>query len=841
MTPTPLNVFTCPLGGTRLIEASAGTGKTWNICALYLRLLLERQLDVQQILVVTFTKAATAELRDRIRSRIVQTLDELRAPGTAAASGDPFVGQLLTSLRGVHALDDQAMRLRLDAALQAFDEASIFTIHSFCQRALGDAPFTAGVPMKLEPMQDDSELVMEVVHDFWRRHVAADTTSSALVAHLLSRKDTPERFAKLLKRQLAKPLSTAIWPPGLDTTAAVDITALSAAHAQARAWWLQEREVILAWVDAARPLMHRTHFNPNAVATAAASWDQMLASADPLAAPTKLAKLNLFTATRLIPVGQNVLPPHHPFFLHAQEVLALRQAADTALDLDRLRLLRTLLTDGPTALRELKRDRRVIAFDDMLYNLRERLTSSDSPDLAATLKARFPAALIDEFQDTDPLQFAVFQTLYDDASSPLFLVGDPKQAIYSFRNADLPTYLQARSLAAEVYTLSENQRSTAPLLRGLNALFERNDRAFMRAGLDYQPVACGAKKRHALVDATEPRAPLQLWSLPQDDDGQPLPKLQARCAAMEACAGEIARLIGAAQQGRITLAGRELAAGDIAVLVRSHAHGSEMRRALARLGVGSVELSQASVFASNDAEELERVLAAILEPSRERLLRAALATELLGRDAAAIDAISGNELEMLALIKRCTEHRELWLKRGVGVMLRRWMVEEKVSERLLARADGERRMTNLLHLCECLHEASQGASGHASPEALLRWLHNQRTQGRRDDATQLRLESDRNLVQIVTVHKAKGLEYPIVFCPALWDGRPPGFPSGLDGKEYHDDHDKPLVDFTPDVKTVHGGSALISDRLALETAAETLRLIYVALTRAVQRLSLIHI
>ena len=839
MTATPLDVFTCPLGGIRLIEASAGTGKTWNICALYLRLLLERQLDVQQILVVTFTKAATAELRERIRSRIVQTLGELRAPGTAAASGDPFVGDLLASLRSVHALDDEAMRLRLDAALQAFDEASIFTIHSFCQRALGDAPFTAGVPMKLEAMQDDSELVMEVVHDFWRRHVAGDATSSGLVAHLLSRKDTPDKLAKLLKRQLAKPLSTAIWPPDLDTAAAVDITELTTAHTLARAWWQQEREAILGWIDAARPLMHRTHFDAKATAKAAASWDQVLASADPLAASPKLEKLDLFTQRRLKPTGRNVLPPHHPFFALAEQVLALREAADAALDLDRLRLLRALLTDGPAALRQLKRERRVVAFDDMLYNLHERLTSSDSPDLAATLKARFPAALIDEFQDTDPLQFAVFNTLYGDGSSPLFLVGDPKQAIYSFRNADLPTYLQARAGAAQVYTLSENQRSTAPLLRGLNALFERNDRAFMRAGLAYQPVDYGAKKRHALIDATESRAPLQLWSLPQDDAGSPLAKPQARCAAMEACAGEIARLIGAAQQGRITLAGRELVAGDIAVLVRSHAHGSEMRRALAALGVGSVELSQASVFASTDAEEIARVLAAILEPTRERLLRAALATELLGRDAAAIEAISGNELQLLALIKRCTEHRELWLKRGVGVMLRRWMVDEQVSQRLLARADGERRMTNVLHLCECLHEASQGASGHASPEALLRWLQSQRTQGRHDEATQLRLESDRNLVQIVTVHKAKGLEYPIVFCPALWDGRPAGFPSGLDGKEYHDDHDQPVVDFTPDVKTVHGGSALISDRLALEAAAETLRLIYVALTRAVQRCYLV--
>ena len=266
----PLNVFTCPLGGIRLIEASAGTGKTWNICALYLRLLLERQLDVQQILVVTFTKAATAELRERIRSRIVQTLGELRTPGTVAAAGDPFVGQLLARARADHGLDDEAMRLRLDAALQAFDEASIFTIHSFCQRALGDAPFTAGVPMQLEAMQDDGELVMQVVHDFWRRHVAAETTSPGLVAHLLSRKDTPDKLAKLLKRQLAKPLSEAIWPADIDTAAAVDITVLSAAHAQARALWRQEREAILGWIDAARPLMHKTHFNPTAVATAAA-------------------------------------------------------------------------------------------------------------------------------------------------------------------------------------------------------------------------------------------------------------------------------------------------------------------------------------------------------------------------------------------------------------------------------------------------------------------------------------------------------------------------------------------------------------------------------------------
>jgi len=832
-----LNVLDCPLVGTRLIEASAGTGKTWNICALYLRLLLERQLDVQQILVVTFTNAATAELRERVRSRIAETLACLRGAGPAA--GDPFVDTLLQSLRTRHGLADLDMSLRLDLALQTFDEASIFTIHGFCQRALADTPFTSGMPMSLELLTDDTDLRLQVVHDFWRNQVAGDALSPSLAAYLLSNKDSPEKWGLLLKRQLAKPLSRVIWPAALDQAPAVALTALVTAQAAARASWHAEREVILACVRDALPQLPANVYKASSIHTAADSWDTQLSSLDPLATPDKLEKLDLLTPDRLKPNKGRPPPRAHAFFAQAGDLLTLLAAARLELATGRQRLLRQLLIDGPRRLQALKRGRRVVAFDDMLSNLHEGLCSGEKPLLAGALKARFPAALIDEFQDTDPLQFAIFKAIYSQAAlagtsespNPLFLVGDPKQAIYSFRNADLHTYLQARSEASAEYTLAENQRSTPELLAGLNGLFDINPRAFVLPGLNYQKVNCGAKPRKVWHDITPARAALQLWALPQGDDGLPLPKKDARRAAANACAGEIARLLSSAQRREILLGGRPLSGGDIAVLVRSHAQGAKMRRALSALGVGSVELSQASVFDSPDAEDLERVLASILEPARDNLLRAALATEIFGVDAAGIDAISADEAQLLGLVTRFTEYRDLWLRRGVGVMLRSLMVREGVNERVLVRTDGERRLTNLLHLSEALHQA---AELHGSPELLHRWLQTQRADGSTDDAAQLRLESDRNLVQIVTIHKSKGLEYPVVFCPFLWDGHPGGAPGTLEGREYHDAEGMLVIDFS-----AAGDDAAIKAQIGLERAAEHLRLVYVALTRAVQRCHLV--
>ena len=826
---TPLDVFDCPLQGIRLVEASAGTGKTWNICGLYLRLVLERALEVPQILVVTFTNAATAELRERIRERMVQVLAVLQRHGPAP---DVFAQKLLTSLRGKGLSDDDMIR-RLAAAAQNFDEASIFTIHGFCQRALADAPFAAGMPLTQELLLDDAELRTAIANDFWRRHVAAPDVSPALAAYLLSHGDSPERFAKLLRRQAGKPLSQVIWPAAIAGAGApVDTRRVQAAHEAARNLWHAHRDEIVHCVMAALPRLHGGSYKADRVQDAAVLWDQLLAPANAFAAPLNLgkdkSKVDLLTAATLASkLKKGQLPcADHAFFGAAQALLEQRERLQAVLQQARLALLRRLIEEGPVALREAKRERRVVAFDDMLFNLHERLSAADGTWLPGELRQRFPAALVDEFQDTDPLQFSIFKSIYGGGQSLLFLVGDPKQAIYSFRNADLHSYLQASQLAHAKYTLAHNQRSVSELLAALNAVFAGQPPAFMLPGLRYTPVDAGDKKRAVLRDASQPRAPLQLWALPPQPDGERPRKPMARQQSTLACAAEIARLLAAAQAGEVTLDDRPLAAGDMAVLVRSHSQGSDMRQALLALGVGSVELSQASVFQSPDALELERVLAAVAEPSREGLLRTALATELIGLDAAALSALSQDEHGMLARMQAFADHRERWLKHGVARMLRDLLAQEQVSQRMLARPDGERRLTNLRHLTECLHDASRE---HGTPEALLRWLRQRREEGRGEEATQLRLESDRNLVQIVTIHRSKGLEYPIVFCPFLWDGHPGGGGDSLEGKEYHDDAGEPVMDFREPVDPA------IQQRIDVERAAENLRLIYVALTRAVHR------
>ncbi|GCL60944.1 exodeoxyribonuclease V subunit beta [Pseudaquabacterium pictum] len=831
--PQALDVFGVPLGGVRLIEASAGTGKTWAICGLYLRLLLERHCTVQQILVVTFTNAATAELRERLRQRLVDTLAGLEAPATTGA--DPFVPRLLASLQAQGA-EPADLAARLRAALLSFDEAAIFTIHGFCQRALADTPLAAQMPLVQDLLADDSALLAEAVHDFWRRHVAGPEADPVLTAHLLELGDSPARWLQLLQRQLARPLARLLWPDGIDgpdDRAARDAR-LADALAAARAAWPAQREAVLALLLDSLPRLHAAYYKPALVQAAVADWDAVLTDASPPAVlPANLALLATDTLDLRTKKGQT--PPEHPFFGLAQALLDAATASTQALQLARLRLLRRLLHDGAEQQRAAKRAQRVVAFDDMLANLHQRLHDYGAPGLAAALRQRFPAALIDEFQDTDPLQWAVFRRIYADppqgeAGPPLFLVGDPKQAIYSFRHADLHTYLQARSEALATYTLGENQRAVGPLISALNTLFTRHGNAFLQPGLRYHPVTEGAKPKPPLVDATEPRAALQVWTLPRSRSG-PLPKLQARQRAAATCAAEIARLLTEARAGRITLAGRPLAAGHIAVLVRSHSQGSAMRQALATLGVGSVELSQASVFHGPDAEELERVLAAMLQPGRDGLLKAALATRWHGLEAHAIDALAGDEAAWLDLVQRYARHGSQWRQRGVGVVLQQWRQSEQVAQRLLAAPDGARRLTNLLHLGELLHQASATLP---SPEALLRWLQAQRDSARGDEATQLRLESDQHLVQIVTIHKSKGLEYPIVFCPFLWDGRLAPGGDGLDGVPGHDDDGQAVLDFRAGLDAGFDPAAAKAQAKA-EAAAETLRLVYVALTRAVHR------
>lgn len=835
MNMTALDVFNCPLSGKSLIEASAGTGKTWNICGLYLRLLLEQKLDVRQILVVTFTKAATAELRDRIRQRMVETLRQLR--DDVVASDDPFVGQLLDSLRA-QGLEDINMTALLELALACFDEASIFTIHSFCQRALADTPFTAQMPLAMELLQDDAELRLRVVNDFWRRHIAADAAQPLLVQYLLSRNDSPEKFGQLLKRHLAKPLARIEWPAAINQTLSLDTQAFEQSHLAARELWqLQRAAIIQTLLDGLGSLNAQT-YKPESVQSAADEWDVLLAQPDVLSVlHVATDKAKLFGQDFLTSkTKKNQITPVQVFFTLAEHWLQQRDLLLADLRLLRLQLLKTLFDEASAALSKHKRARRVVAFDDMLSNLHQRLHDGTGW-LAQALRQRFPAALIDEFQDTDPQQFGIFSSMYAEDTHSLFLVGDPKQAIYGFRNADLQTYLKARQLTGAQYTLVENQRSEAGLIMALNALFSANSRLFMLPGLEYQSVRLGQKPRKTFTDhSQQPLAPLTIWMLPGlDGQSELLMKADAKSQVVHATASEIVRLLDAGQHQQIAIAGKPLQAGDIAVLVRTHAEGSLMRQALSQRGVGSVELSQQNVFASLDAEELDVVLSAILEPGRGPIVKSALATELMGWDAASLLQLGDDEPQFAAVTLRLAGYRQLWLERGIGVMLRQWLSQDHISSRMLRRSDGERRLTNLLHLSECLQQAEQD---HPAADALLLWLQSQRKDGDGDESRQLRLESDQNLVQIVTIHRSKGLEYPLVFCPFLWDGRLNDSANKLDGLEYHADDGEATIDFRSNGDAGYQDDVIKTQR-KLENSAEFLRLLYVALTRAVHRCVLV--
>ncbi|KVR85338.1 exodeoxyribonuclease V subunit beta [Burkholderia vietnamiensis] len=832
-----LDVFACPLDGVNQIEASAGTGKTWNICALYVRLLLEKDLGADEILVVTFTKAATAELHERIRGRLAQLAHAL---DTGDDGGDPFVARLLeTTLGEGGALDPDTAAKRIRRALRAFDQAAIHTIHAFCQRALQEAPFAAAMPFAFDMQADDAALRFELAADFWRTRVEPMAARwPRFATWLVDSGAGPAALDAQLARRLKKPLAALRW----DGVAEPDESAEAAAAAcfeQAAQMWADERDAIDALLRAAQPALNQRSHKPEAIADAFGAWSAHFAQRNAAAALPKAA-LRLTRTALVKATKKGGATPEHAFFDVADALEAAVAAADAAQRARWLALVADWLDSAPAELAERKRTRRVVSFDDLLANLYQALQAH--PWLGEALRARYPAALIDEFQDTDPLQFAIFDRIFA-PRGPLFLVGDPKQAIYSFRAADLHTYLAARARASACYTLAVNQRSTPAIVDACNRFFMSNPHAFVLDGLDYYAVRAGTRVRAPFIDETDPgpAGDFRIWALPGGDGT--LHKREAQAQAAQACAAEIARLMRGARDGHARLGDMPLSPGDIAVLVQTHRQGSLVKRVLATWGIGSVELAQASVFSTGDAEQLERVLAAIDAPGDLRRLRAALAADWFGLDADALwrmeqgdgdasrDAADG--ADAMSWVERFSRYRLLWRERGFAVMWRTFTRELRIAERLMAGADGERRVTDINHLAE-LTQARASAQPGIAP--TLRWLAAQRLDGGGEEA-QLRLESDRNLVQIVTVHKSKGLEYAVVFCPFLNDGglREPPTSALPDAREYHDDAGDAVLHYGCDDEA----AAHAARQVLREQAAERARLVYVALTRAVYRCYLV--
>ena len=812
---TRLDALAAPLEGTSLIEASAGTGKTYTITGLYLRLVLETDCRVDEILVVTYTIAATEELRDRIRRRLVDAERALRGDPT----DDAFLGPLIDRLEDRPGALDKVQR-----ALRAFDEAAIFTIHGFCQRVLVDGAFESAMPFETEIVADPRDTAQEVVDDFWRREM--HEVSPMFVRFLLDSAVSPEGLCGFLLPYLGKP-DLQILGEGSDGPLAEAEARLKKAYREARRCWREHGDDVRTLVSESASL----HGGKYAARYLGGWFDQVeavFATDEPsFKIVEKDSRFEKFTESKIVEgTKQKCIPPKHEFFGLAEELLDATRTVSQMFDARLVSMKERLLGWGRDEIECRNRANRVQTFDDLVVNLLRALRAGEGRGerLATSIRGRYRAALIDEFQDTDPVQYEVFDRIYGGHDNPVFLVGDPKQAIYSFRGADIFAYLEARAGADRQFTLDVNWRSNPRLIEAVNTIFARSEDPFLHEGIPFLRARAAERPPDELLEDGVEGAPMRIWRVRPTEENRSWSVDDAVTACSTATAAEISRLLTLAGEGRALIGDRPLAGGDIAVLVRTHRHGRAVRDALLQLGVPSVQHAQEDVFSSPEANELERVLLAVVEPSRENLVRSALATDLIGIRGDELFALAEDEKRWVEWIERFHEFHGIWRDRGFIRMFRTVVEDLGVAQRLLAYRDGERRLTNLLHIAELLQ--AKGRRNGAGMEGVVQWLSDRSGNEdmlAEDDDRLLRLESDENLVKIVTMHRSKGLEYPVVFCPFAWHGFLWGEKEtsflfhGEDGETYLD---------------IGTGNSENRDKALQEERAENLRLLYVALTRA---------
>ncbi|GAU08195.1 exodeoxyribonuclease V subunit beta [Desulfoplanes formicivorans] len=838
-----LDISTVALEGANLIEASAGTGKTYAIAALYLRLLLEQGLRVQQILVVTYTRAATAELRERIRGRIRDALLLLQ---TGEESREPVVRDLLGRVRAAGETDLAVNRLTL--ALQEFDEAAVCTIHGFCQRILTENAFESQETFDAEILTDQSALVNGIAEDYWRVHCSG--VSSLFADFLLTHaSEFSLRVLCSLAQTLMNHQEIVVEPQGdAPDTSKLEDDYASRFH-EARFLWKQSREEVHK-ILYTRPPLKKNSYNDKTVSKLLGGLEVMFAHKEPsLDLPEKFVLVTQSgIQTRCIAKST---PPNHPFFKACDRLEKARTQLDAAF---RDRIVALKAGFAAYLIRELaerKQNRNVYGYDDMLLRVRNVLRNGNNVLLQA-VRSTYTAALIDEFQDTDPVQYTIFSTLFKTPSHILFLIGDPKQAIYGFRGADIFTYMQAVNQVDRIYTMDTNWRSEPGLLEAVNRVFARMTQPFVFREIGFDPVRPAPETRGNLVvhegirtffhDEFEDQpdlaaacikaaaSPLHLWFLDKEtlapNSKTDIPKETAARLVARGVAAEASRLVRMGRKGLVTV-GKDhqpVEPRHLAVLVRTNRQAVMVQKALHACDLPCVIAGSGNVFQSDEAQELLRVMDGVATCGTPSRVKAALSTRMLGFDMAMIDHLEDDEDEWDRILTDFADMRDAWAIRGFMDFFSAMMTRWAVRPRLLGLEGGERMLTNVLHLMEILHGAEQEHELHMS--GLLAWFAEQcnRDAGENEEH-QLRLESDELAVQIVTIHKSKGLQYPIVFCPFLFDGVGKGAEVLV--------HDPAAGNMVLDLST--SASRERQDMAGREALAEAMRLAYVALTRAESR------
>lgn len=822
MTPL-LDPLRLPLQGSRLIEASAGTGKTWTIAALYLRLVLghgrdgaafARALMPEQILVMTFTRAATRELADRIRRRLVDAARCFQGEAQPAPD-DVFLQNLLEDHAPGAPRDTAAWRLTM--AAQAMDDAAVFTIDAWCQRMLREHAFDSGHAFDEDLLADEDALTRLAVRDFWRQQVYP--LSGAALEGVLALWPDVDAVAAAVKAQrraaqAGKPPDAPIDPPAETSLLALwqRLSAVRQTQASAlKAHWKVPMASMRQWLCGL--LQHKD--NPLSgtkyAATKVCGWFDALqawlddeARVQPDLDDAAWAKLTPEALRAGCNKGKTVEVP-----AAFDAIGALRDALVELPDLDTA-MQAYAAAQVDARMGALKAVSGQFSFHDQLVRLDAALAGPQGERLRARILQQYPVALIDEFQDTSALQCRLFDRLYGltvptAPDCAVLLIGDPKQSIYAFRGADIDSYLRARQATQGRHAaLATNHRSTEAVVRSVNQLFGRREQAEGEGAFLYRPPgesedanplpfiaveAKGRSERLVCLDGAVPALTCAVHAA-TESKGAARERFSAHAAA------RIVALLDDAQAGFERAGGgfARLRPSDIAVLVRDGDEAQAVRGELRRRGVASVYLSDRdSVFASQEAADLLRWLRAVAAPRDGRLTRAAFATHTLNASLRELAALATDDAVFEARLELLAELQGIWLRQGVLPMLRHTLHRLDLPARWLSEADGERRLTNVLHLAELLQSASSALDGE---QALIHWLQTQMT-GAVNEEQVVRLESEADLVRVVTIHKSKGLEYPLVFLPFAT-----AFKEARDGA---DDRDR---------------------------LREDLRLLYVALTRA---------
>jgi len=815
-----LEAATIPLKGRHLIEASAGTGKTYNITRIYLRLLLERELKVEEILLMTFTKDATQELRGRIDAFIRESLTNWQK----LCESDSYFKVISKRVSPNEQESHDKIQFLLKRALLFLDEAAIFTIHGFCQRALTQHAFTSGLPFNANMSTNSNELILEACQDWYRQLAKQNSDAFALVAQFWG---TPTAFVSSFAKAISHKTELSV----LDVQGLVDK-------------FTQLTKQACSAITADLSLL-----NEGLVAHKKAD-EQEKRAAELVKLQAWLASLSECTNEQtLLAAIQQPMPDYllngnrHPKAFKAALAEILESSKQIKADVKDLakninkakayQIVRAAIYQIREQVQQTKEQHNLLDFDDLINTLADCLKSEEESRLAQTLLTQYPVALVDEFQDTDPQQFAILQGIYYQSlgkkpqdqkaqhlqhqrkESALYLIGDPKQAIYGFRGGDIFAYLSARNDCDYHWLMDTNWRSSPDMVNAYNQVFlgDGNNTVF-GYGIPYQSVYAGKTDEPSSNQSNTKNKALQFIHFSGEDD---VSKQSVRPLMATWCANEIVQLL---TEG-------EVKPQDIAILVRDGREAADIKQALLAANLASVFLSdRANLFHSEQAKQLISVLKGILAPEDERLYLKALASGLLGFDASTLYKLQQDEMAYQTLKFSFFDYRTQWQRQGFIAMAINLMHQHfKISLE-----NKDRALTNLLHLFEILQSASQKF---LQPQELLYWFEQQcsleSNAANSDVEAEQRLESDGDLIRIVTQHGAKGLEYPIVFIPFATRHKDPlkfGNKS-VSYIEYHNEQGQLCLSLDGDEQA--------KTAMANEAYAETIRLLYVAITRAESR------